>query len=826
MNLKTAALFLLCCYSSYANSQSITVSGKITDAHTDEALSFSSVYLKGTTTGSTTDDNGVYSITFSESADTIVFSSMGFNTVKLPLTKQPLQTFNVALDRANFSLVDVVIHAGEDPAITIFKKVQRHKKANDKDKLSSYQYEVYNKLEVDVKDLNPKLTNNRLLRPFNFVYKYMDSTSEEKPYLPMYITESLSNFYSRHSPKATKEKIKASRLAGSANESISQFLGSMYQDVNVYDNRMSLLGVDFISPIAAGGLFYYKYRLVDSAFIEGRYCYKITFNPKHEGQNTFIGDMWINDSTWAIKRVSMTIAKGANINYISKMSLYKDYTPVTDSIWLCKKDKFIVDFISPKKNAPGLIGRKTTSYKNIVANNPMIDTVFKDKVDIETSEEVMHRSEDFWNSVRHDSLSKNEKNIYKLIDTIQQVPAFKTYTQLLTTLGSGYWPVGKVEFGQWYNMFTKNHFEGYRVGFGLQTNKRWNTRMRLTAFGAYGFTDKTFKFDLKGIYILQRKPRIEIRSRYFKDVITYNRLPEELGENNIFSAFSRRVPYYAKLTQAEEFHFSILKEWKTGYSEKIEFTQSQLHPLFDMKQQNGFDGNYETYNNAEVALITRFAYKEKFVTGQFLRSSVGSDYPIVTLDLRQGLKGYLASKHNYQRLRLQISDKIKTGLIGSFYFTIVAEKIWNKDPLPMVLLNVAAGNDTYYNDVYAFNNMNRYEFVTDEYISARLYEYLGGFPFNYIPALKKLKWRTFTGGKFLWGNMSEKNKAMNAYSSNNKINPFEIPARVPYIEVGTGIENIFKVFRIDFVWRLNYLDRTKYLYASPLGVKASLEVAF
>jgi hypothetical protein len=105
----------------------------------------------------------------------------------------------------------------------------------------------------------------------------------------------------------------------------------------------------------------------------------------------------------------------------------------------------------------------------------------------------------------------------------------------------------------------------------------------------------------------------------------------------------------------------------------------------------------------------------------------------------------------------------------------------------------------------------------------------GGFPFDFVPAMKKLHWRTFAEFKSVWGEMSEKNKIYNGYSDRlaaGKTNPFEIPSKVPYMEVGTGIENIFKVFRIDFVWRLNYLDKQLYPYAAPLGVKACFQVQF
>jgi hypothetical protein len=808
------------------SAQSKIIQGKVMDGNSEEPLGFCTVYLQGTNSGASADINGVYKIIYTDKCDTLVFSSVGYKKIKIAIQHLPIETINVVMERRATTTKTVSVHLGQDPAVTMFKRIQLHKHQNDKNKLSTYQYEVYNKLEVDIDKISNKMKNNKLLKPFAFVYKFMDSTSEEKPFLPMYLTESMSDYYYQKTPKAHKEIIKATKMAGGTSENLSQFLGTMYQDINLYDNRVLLMGVYFISPIANGGLFYYHYKITDTAKIDGRKCFKLSFQPKRKGENTFIGDLWVNDTTWAIKQISMTIAEGANINFIKRITIFQNYTPVNDSIWMMNKDKFIVSFISAGKERPGIIGRKTTQYNHIIVNQTLMDTLFADHQDLVVLNGAASKPTDFWLNNRPDSLTKNERNIYKMVDTIQQVPAFRHYQQLFTTVSTGYYNKGYFTIGPYYNFFALNYVEGTRVGFGVGNSELVSKKIWANAQLAYGFKDKKLKYDITAWYVFKKLPRQELKVRYINDVVTYNLTEDQLGENNIFSSMVRRVPYSSRLTGNEATIISYNKEWKLGMGERITISQNSIHPFFENYYSDVSNPiNYITNPNfifTEIALRTRFAYREKFVAGNFLRSSIGSDYPIASLELKQGIKGILGSQFSYQKIRLQVDGNKNTGTIGSFYYNISAEKVIGN--LPMVMLAVMPGNDTYYYNKYALNNATRYEFVTDQNISASLYEYFGGFPLNYIPVIKKLKWRTFVGGKAFWGTMSERNKTINSYYSNSRY--FNIPNKEPYMELSTGLENIFKVFRLDFIWRLNYLDKAIYPYAQPLGIRGSLQVEF
>jgi hypothetical protein len=143
--------------------------------------------------------------------------------------------------------------------------------------------------------------------------------------------------------------------------------------------------------------------------------------------------------------------------------------------------------------------------------------------------------------------------------------------------------------------------------------------------------------------------------------------------------------------------------------------------------------------------------------------------------------------------------------------------------LPILLLDVQKGNDTYYYNPYAFNNMNRYEFVADKYVSLQAQQNWGGFPFKYFSFMRKLRWRSLTTFNAVWGGMTEANKIANGYYDTTQIGKFTVPDKVPYVETGVGISNILNVMRIDGIWRLTYRSSPN---IPKFGIKVSFELKF
>jgi len=361
--------------------QTYKISGKVIDAVSREPLPFVNIYLKGQSIGTITDFDGNFSFSTPVLSDFLIASSIGFESSAKHLKKQPEQTIHFMLERANINLDEIVIRPTENPAHIILRKIIANKKKNNNKELDYYSYESYNKVELDLYDWNSKFQDRKVMRPFQFVFDRIDSISEDLPFLPVFLSENLSNYYYRRNPKAEREIIKASKQSGMENESVSQFLGSMYQEVSVYENWPALFSKNFVSPIADNGLAYYKYYLVDSAWIDGSWCYKLNFIPKGKGSFTFIGDMWVADTSFAIKRVSMEAASHVNLNFVDKLSVHQEFAHVNDTLWLMSKDKITVRFKVTNK-ALGIIGRKTNTYRAFEINNPDNEKHFEDKTDV------------------------------------------------------------------------------------------------------------------------------------------------------------------------------------------------------------------------------------------------------------------------------------------------------------------------------------------------------------------------------------------------------------------------------------------------------------
>jgi hypothetical protein len=218
----------------------------------------------------------------------------------------------------------------------------------------------------------------------------------------------------------------------------------------------------------------------------------------------------------------------------------------------------------------------------------------------------------------------------------------------------------------------------------------------------------------------------------------------------------------------------------------------------------------------EVGVHLRFAYLEKFLESNFFRTSLGSPYPIPEIYFGHGIPGVLKGSYNYYKLSGSISDYFKIPPYGSMYFSVFGGRTFGT--LPYVLLDIAPGNELYYYNKYAFNLMNKYEFIGDKYVGVNVEHNVGNGLFRFIP---KLRFRQFWTAKVLWGSLSDENVALNFKQGSN----FQTLNGRTYMELGTGIDNILHVLRIDFIWRVfpATLDKGS---DHPFGIFGSFRLSF
>jgi hypothetical protein len=509
------------------------IMGSVVNKETGEPMPYVNIIFNDRAIGITSDFDGKYSIETKNPGDSLIATFIGFEKEIIIVEKGKFQIINFEMIPHEFELQPVVIVAGENPAEILLKKIIENKPNNNPDKFDAYEYEAYNKIQVDISNVSTKMKEWKIFRSFEFIFDYVDTSSVNgKTYLPVFLSETLSNLYFRKNPRSSLEKIQATKMSGIDNESISKFLGDKFQNTNVYDNYILLFEKNFISPIADFGLNYYRYYLIDSAYHDNKWCYKVMFKPRRKQTLTFTGNYWVHDTTFAIKDIELKIADDANINYINDFFISKTYNLIEDKYWLLVKDYAIGDFnlIENNDKVVGFFGRKTTTYSNYLINQPRPDDFYKSPVSIVIDKNDSKRPDDFWLKNRHEELTPDERTIYFMVDTLKTLPRFKTYIDILQMIAMGYYEKGLFEYGPYASLFSYNEIEGVRFRIGGRTSNDFSTKVRFSGHLAYGLKDEKFKYGLSGLYMIDKNPRKALGINYIKDL-------QQLGTSqNIFGA--------------------------------------------------------------------------------------------------------------------------------------------------------------------------------------------------------------------------------------------------------------------------------------------------
>jgi len=797
------------------------ITGIVTDATSNEPIPFVNVYLEGTSVGATTGFDGRFAIKTKVKADTLLISYIGYKPQRFHIKKGTYQHFKVKLVSTNVELSAVDIHPGENPAHVLLRKIIAHKPENSGYNLDAYEYRVYNKAQMDANNITEDFKNKAVFKPFKFIFDNVDtSTINGKTYLPLLLSESVSNYYFRSHPEVKKEVIIASRMSGINNESIAQFLGGMYQKINIYDNYIRVFNKNFTSPIANFGLRTYRYYLIDSATIDGHWCYQLMFKPRRKQEATFTGELWIADTSFAVKRVSMKI-QNVNLNFVNAMEINQEFRLVDSTYWMLHRDNFVVDFniVEKSKKVTGFFGHKTAIYENIIINKPHPDEFYRTATTVEVDEDAWGKSDAYWDTARSEELNDEEKMIYKTIDTVTNMPIFRTYYDVISMLVSGYYNIGAVDIGPFYKVYSYNDVEGHRFRIGGRTSNTLSDRFRLYGHLAYGTLDDRFKYGLGALIIQNKNPRRALDIYYKNDMEQLGASINAMSTDNILSSILRVAPN-DKLTMVEEYRIGYEYEWFNGFSNTLTFRHRMVSPLMDTQFElfpdpSGPPKLLNHITTSEIELKIHFAYRETFFFDKFQRKSLGTKYPRLNLWYTYGIPNFLDGDYEYHRLQIAMRQGFNVAGLGRSNYIISWGKIWGK--LPYNLLEVHPGNETYIYDDFAYNGLNYYEFISDEFASFAYSHHFQGLFFNHIPLLRKLKWREVVYGKMLLGSLTDENRNYSTFPSvTHKLTE-------PYYEAGVAVENIFKILRVDFGWRLSYLDAPN---AKRFRVRVNLKMNF
>ena len=515
----------------------------------------------------------------------------------------------------------------------------------------------------------------------------------------------------------------------------------------------------------------------------------------------------------------MKVVGDANINYIGDLNISQEYNKIGNKFWMLTMDKMVADFNIMKKSRQtmGFFGTKTTTYEDFDFKETSDKKIYALPTNIVVLPNSNRKSEEFWKDARHEELNKDERTIFHMIDTLKTLPVFNTYVDVLQMITSGYWVKGNFEMGPYMSMLSFNYLEGTRFRFGGRTSNDFSTRIMFDGYAAYGTLDQKIKYKAGFLYMLGKNPRRAFSGSYKYDIEQLGMSQNGFREDFLLAGlFSKNTTN--SLSMVKEYKGSYEHEWFSGLSNTILFANRKLLPTSTegiIVNDGIVNDTLREITTSEIQLSTRFAYKEKVINGEFTRTSLGAKYPVLEVLYGYGIKNFLNSDYEYNKLQIRLRHWFNLSTLGWSKYSIEAGQVWGKLPFP--LLKIHSGNETYWYDESAFNLMYYYEFVSDKYISFLYTHHFEGLFLNKIPLMRRLKWREQVQIRGVVGGVSPKNITYAGLPEGS------YTLSKPYFEAGAGIENIFKIIRVDAIWRLSYLDHPK---ASKFGLFVSLQFDF
>lgn len=795
-----------------------TITGTVKDAFTKEAVPYAFIAALNDTAFTFADGKGNFIIRVSDKVTALTAAAKGYISVTIPLKKN--QAFHVVFELTSSAqtMQQEARKSGSDIIEKYVNRIFQNRESNNPVFNETYSYRVYEKLQFELNDVGDELKRNRILKPFEFLLEQADTFgTNQSPSLPFFFTESASMVYHRNKPLQKREVVEGSRSAGVENLTLIQILKDIYRNVAVYDDYINIFGKSFVSPLSREGMKHYDYMVSDSSIINGKKCYRIDFFSNNRFERTFNGNFWFHDTTFALQRITLLLDKTAHVNFIDELAYVKVFTCLDSNKWVPSHEQLIVKF-SRKVDGMSITVRKSRNYSEQKINTVIDKKIFSKGSYVTLSPDAFDRSREFWNERRPETLTEKEKRIFDLVDTLKTIPAFQVYVATLVVLFTGHVEYKKVDIGPYYHLLSNNDVEGIRVRIGGRTNDKFHTRWRFEGYGAYGFKDKDFKYMAGVRYAIRRKPFMALGYQHRHDLVQPGLHEPVFRDEGFLVILFRRNPS-DRLAMMDGHKVYFESSYRNGMSFRAQYINNFYRPrsiFFNTFSDAAETLQQENLRISEASLLFRYSYQEKFFEKKNKRTSLGSDFPIFQISISRGLDGFLKGAYNYTRIGARMSHRLNTFPYGFLDYSL--EGGWSKGTAPFPMLFVHRGNESWRYDYTAFNLMNHYEFYTDRYVSASAVHHFDGWLWRRIPLLRKIDWRELISAKILWGHLDSKNKNLMIPPS-----PVSQIKDMPYIEAGTGLENVLRFFRVDMLWRITYRNNPG---VQPNGVRLSAQLIF
>ena len=744
--------------------------GSIVDAE-GQALPFTSIYIKGTTNGTTSNSEGNYVLHLQPGDYEVVFSFLGYkNEIRNVRLGDEAYRLDIILNRTQYSISEVTIDGTEDPAYRIMRKVIENKNYY-KNQIESFSCEAYVKGVQRLIEYPKKILGNEV-----DLSEIIDTSSGI-----IYLSESVSDYYFKK-PDQYKETVRSSKFSG--NSRAYTFNQARSMEFNFYENIIDVGDLNprgYISPISNNAFFYYRFELMGSEFRDGILVYKIKVSPKRNADPVFRGELYVNDSLFNIANLKLNITKETQLNFLDTLSVEFEFKPSgkDQNIWVPFKKRFgfYFSFFGFKGD-----GEFTGVFSKYNINPSFEKRFFKGEV-LKVEKESNNRDQEYWEKIRPVPLTEIERKDYQVKDSLSHIRSTEVYRDSIDRKSNKFKPGALLLNGYTYQKSFKelsistgsliesvqfNTVQGLNLDFHAQARKEikekgieYFTKPNV----GYGFADKTF---LGGIDFRLQK----YSERLYSCGLSIGRAASQLNANNpVYASFNT---FYSLLNSQNDlklyqqdfvklFYQSWIKN-QLNLNASLQYGQRSFlknRSLYSFKDSP--DSTYSsnmpfqlisrsTNSNDHSVFLSTLSVSYNPGMEYYSRPNriihIGSKWPTFKWTYQVGMNTELKSHINFQKLSLSITDDLKLGMIGNLSLYANAGTFLQNKQTSVIDYFHFNGNQTIFSafsksDFLLLNYYSRS--TTNDFFQIHAQHNLGGLLLNKIPGIRKLNLNEYVG---------------------------------------------------------------------------------
>ena len=736
-----------------------------------------------------------------------------------------------------------------NPAVELMRKVIAAKADHDLGHNDYVRYNKYQRLTYAYNNISTRERDSLKLFQRPLLKRQIEYCPQTGKYiLPFGYTETATQHLQSRNPRRERNYVLGTHTEGVMDmfvegEMVNTVLKSIFADVNVYDDVITLFERKFTSPLSSrAAISFFQFFVLDTCEVDRERVIRLNFVPQNPQDFGFSGYLNIlADSTFRVQQCTLHLPLRSSVNFISNLVIEQHFTDLANGQRVLSKDDLFAELGIVKSQRLAMLHR-ATQY-SAFSTDSIADIYFLPS-DIRR-EAVAEKTDDgFWQLWRADSLSTAEQRLGTTTSALRarslhSAPMFVARSIVTNFIPTNIDPLrSRFDIGPLMSTVSHNFIDGYRLRLGGQTTAALSPHLFAKGYAAYGLQSKTWYGMAEMEYSFLRKshsanewPRHSLTASFQQDVFSPQDFMWQNGrdKDNVWVSFKTQTVDHLMLNRQWTARYEV--ETNSHFDFRLQFKSSKLKPLGSpfYRRLNGED--VFAFDMTDITTSLRWAPGEEIINTKQRRHVVNHNNPVFSLAHTVGLKGVLNNEYRYNLTELTAYERVWLNSYGRIDLSLRGGVQWNRVPFPLLIMPVA--NNSYIITRDMFSMINNLEFVNDRYASFMAEWDLSGKLLNRIPLLKHLKLREIVGFKALYGSLSERNNPVAQRNAGSDV-LFEMPSRggvsivhqmsnSPYMEFNVGLHNIFKVIRIDYVRRLNYLN---YPGVKKHGVRFCLDFDF